>query len=50
MTIREDIAYLTAPDGTRYQVLTEAGDAWDEAATKAAYDAGEADKAPPEII
>lgn len=47
--IREDIAHLTAPDGTRYQVLNEAGNDWDEVATKAAYDAGEAAKAPPKV-
>ena len=39
--INERIAYLTAPSGKRYQVLNEAGDDWDEAATVAAYAAGE---------
>lgn len=40
--IIEWIAYLTAPSGRRYQVLNAAGDDWDEAATVAAYQAGEA--------
>ncbi len=35
--MREDIAHLTAPDGTVFQVLNEAGDDWDEAATQAEY-------------
>lgn len=30
-------AYLQHPDGTIFQVLNEAGDEWDEAATFAAY-------------
>ena len=34
--IIEHIAHLTAPDGARFQVLNEAGDDWDEAATSAA--------------
>lgn len=34
--IDENKAYLTAPDGTRYQVLDEHGD-YDDAATAAAY-------------
>jgi hypothetical protein len=36
--IDENIAYLTGPDGTKYQVLNESGDDWDEAATKALYE------------
>jgi len=39
MAYNSDIAYITAQDGTVFQVLNEAGDDWDEAATKAAYDA-----------
>ena len=39
--IIEHIAHLTAPSGRRYQVLNEAGDDWNEAATVAAYQAGE---------
>lgn len=39
--VNERIAYLTAPSGRKYQVLNEAGNDWDEAATKAAYDLGE---------
>lgn len=38
------IAHLTAEDGTVFQVLNKAGADWDEAATKAAYDAYEAAK------
>lgn len=43
MEIDERFAYLTAPapSGRRYQVLNEDGTDWDEAATRAAYDAGE---------
>lgn len=41
-TIVESIAHLTAPDGIRYQVLTADGADWDEAATVAAYEQGEA--------
>lgn len=37
MSHREDLPYITAPDGTVYQVLNEAGTDWDEAATAAAY-------------
>ena len=37
--IREDIAHITASDGTKYQVLNEAGDDWDEVATRALYEA-----------
>ena len=40
-TINENIAYLTAPSGKKYQVLNEAGDDWDEAATREAYEKGE---------
>jgi len=45
--VNEAIAHLTAPDDTKYQVLTPDGTDWDEAATKAAYDAGEAAKDKP---
>lgn len=38
MAYREDLAHITAPDGTVYQVLNEAGDDWDEAATRALYE------------
>lgn len=48
MEINEMFAYLTAPDGTRYQVLNEEGTDWDEAATAAAYAAGEAGKPAPQ--
>lgn len=44
MEINEMIAHLTAPDGTRYQVLNEEGTDWDEAATAEAYRVGEAAK------
>ncbi|MBX9706867.1 MAG: hypothetical protein K2X61_02910 [Caulobacteraceae bacterium] len=33
--INESIAHLTAPDGTKFQVLDETGESWDEAATHA---------------
>lgn len=35
--IDEHTAFITAPDGTRFQVLNEARDDWDEAATCAEY-------------
>lgn len=38
--IDENQAYLTAPDGTRYQMLDEDGN-YDDAATAAAYAKGE---------
>lgn len=38
-TFNPNIAHITAEDGTVFQVLNEAGDDWDEAATRAAYDA-----------
>jgi hypothetical protein len=34
-----NIARIVADDGTVFQVLNEAGDDWDEAATKAEYEA-----------
>ena len=34
-----NIAHITAEDGTVFQVLNENGDDWDEAATRAAYEA-----------
>ena len=40
--IVESIAHLTAPSGKRYQVLNADGTDWDEAATVAAYQKGEA--------
>ena len=40
-TIQENIAYLTAPSGRRYQVLNSEGTGWDEEATVQAYKAGE---------
>lgn len=39
MAYNPDIAHITAQDGTVFQVLNAAGDDWDEAATRAAYDA-----------
>lgn len=42
--INEAIAHLVAPSGRKYQVLNEERTDWDEAATKAAYEAGEAKK------
>lgn len=33
-----NIAHITAQDGTVFQVLNEAGDDWDEAATQALYE------------
>ncbi len=33
MDIIEHIAHITLADGTKFQVLNEAGDDWDEAAT-----------------
>lgn len=38
-TFNEDLAYITAPDGSRFQVLAADGTVWDEDATRAAYDA-----------
>jgi hypothetical protein len=37
--ISESIAHLTAQNGERFQVLNDAGDDWDEAATRAQYEA-----------
>jgi len=45
MSYNPDIAHITAQDGTVFQVLNEAGDDWDEAATQAAYDAWMAEQA-----
>lgn len=42
--IVESIAHLTAPSGKKYQVLNADGTDWDEAATAAAYRAGETGK------
>jgi hypothetical protein len=39
MTYDPNIAHIAAPDGTVFQVLNANGDDWDEAATRAAYDA-----------
>lgn len=41
-TFNPNIAHITAADGTVFQVLNEAGDDWDEAATSAAYEAWQA--------
>lgn len=38
-TFNPNIAYITAADGNVFQVLNEAGDDWDEAATRAEYEA-----------
>jgi len=38
-TFNPNIAHITAEDGTVFQVLNEAGDDWDEAATRAEYEA-----------
>lgn len=38
-TFDPSIAYITADDGTVFQVLNDAGDDWDESATRAQYDA-----------
>ena len=35
-TFDPNIAHITLPDGTVFQVLNAAGDDWDEAATRAA--------------
>lgn len=37
-TYNSHIAHITAADGTIFQVLNDAGDDWDEAATRAAYE------------
>lgn len=34
-----NIAHITTEGGTVFQVLNEAGDDWDEAATRAEYEA-----------
>jgi hypothetical protein len=47
--IIEGIAYLTAPSGNRYQVINEDGTDWDEAATHAAYTAGEVPRSSPAV-
>lgn len=36
-TFNPNIAYITAEDGSVFQVLNEAGDDWDEAATQLSY-------------
>ena len=41
-SIDPNIAYITAPDGTMFQVLTADGTDWDEAATHKDYDAYQA--------
>ena len=38
MDILDHIAHITLADGTKIQVLNEAGDDWDEAATHAAVE------------
>lgn len=39
LTFDPNVAHITHEDGSIFQVLNEAGDDWDEAATQAAYDA-----------
>lgn len=46
-TFNPNIAHITAEDGTVFQVLNEAGDDWDEAATRALYDAYLAEQGAP---
>jgi hypothetical protein len=46
-TFNPNIAHITAEDGTVFQVLNESGDDWDEAATRADYDAWLAGQAAP---
>ena len=46
MPIDDTIAHITDPDGNRYQVLNAEGDDWDEAATRALYEAARAAQAP----
>jgi hypothetical protein len=38
MTFDPNIAHIEAADGTKFQVLNEVGDDWDEAATRAEYE------------
>lgn len=38
-TFNPNIAFITADDGTVFQVLNEDGTDWDEAATRAQYEA-----------
>lgn len=38
-TFNPNIAYITAKDGTVFQVLNEAENDWDEEATRANYEA-----------
>lgn len=38
MNYNPNIAHIVAQDGTVFQVLNEAGDDWDEAATRIAYE------------
>lgn len=47
MSHREDLPYITGPDGTVYQVLNEDGTNWDEAATAAVYNDAMAPKPDP---
>lgn len=41
-TFNPNIAHIETEDGTVFQVLNEDGTDWDEAATRALYDAHEA--------
>ena len=45
MEFNPNIAHIVAEDGTVFQVLNEAGDDWDEAATRAQYEALQAESA-----
>ena len=38
-TFDPNLAHIEAADGTKFQVLNETGDDWDETATAAAYNA-----------
>ena len=45
MEYNPNIARIVAEDGTVFQVLNETGDDWDEAATRAEYEAWQAKQA-----
>ena len=44
MNYNPDIAHITALDGTVFQVLSDKGNDWDEAATAALYEEYQAGK------
>lgn len=48
--IDPNIAHIEAQDGTVFQVLNEASDDWDEAATRAEYDTWLAEQSEPQPI